>query len=118
MPVSRHSCEEPDLLLKFVKVAIIEIITSDSPKGPSRDWLKFVKSSSAKTKIQQWFKKADREENIEKGKEILDREIKRIGMLHSDLFKQEWLNVVLQRFNYATLDDMFAAIRIWGNITR
>ena len=63
-------------------------------------------------------KKADREENIEKGKDILDREIKRIGMTHSDLFKQEWLNQVLERFNYSSLDDMCSAVRIWSNFTR
>ncbi len=89
---------------------IIEIITSDTPKGPSRDWLKFVKSSSAKTKIQQWFKKTEREENIVRGKETLDKEIKRIGMNHSDLFKSEWIDVVLKRYNYQTQDDMFANI--------
>ena len=105
------------IVTKLKNGDIVDIITSDTPKGPSRDWLKFVKSSSAKTKIQQWFKKADREENIEKGKEILDREIKRIGMSQSDLFKQEWINQVLERFNYASLDDMCSAVRIWSNIT-
>ena len=89
---------------------IVEVITSDTPKGPSRDWLKYVKSSSAKTKIQQWFKKADREENIVRGKEILDKEIKRIGMNHSDLFKPEWIDIVLKRYNYPSTDDMFANI--------
>ena len=98
------------IVTKLKNGDIVDIITSDTPKGPSRDWLKFVKSSSAKTKIQQWFKKADREENIEKGKEILDREIKRIGMTHSDLFKQEWINQVLERFNYSNLDDMCSAV--------
>ena len=98
------------IVTKLKSGDIIEIITSDTPKGPSRDWLKFVKSSSAKTKIQQWFKKAEREDNIIRGKEILDREIKRIGMSHSDLFKTEWVNNVLKRFNYSTTEDMFAAI--------
>ena len=98
------------IVTKLKSGDIVEVITSDTPKGPSRDWLKFVKSSSAKTKIQQWFKKAEREDNIIRGKDILDREIKRIGMQHSDLFKPEWVNIVLERFNYATTDDMFAAI--------
>jgi len=89
---------------------IIDIVTSDSSKGPSRDWLRFVKSTGARNKIQQWFKKADREENIEKGKDILDREIKRIGMNHSDLFRTEWVNNVLERYNYSGTDDMFASI--------
>lgn len=89
---------------------IVEIITSDTAKGPSRDWLKIVKSSSAKTKIQQWFKKTEREDNIEKGKDILDKEIKKIGMSHSDLFKPEWIQVVLNRYNYNAVEDMYASI--------
>ena len=89
---------------------IVEIITSDTSKGPSRDWIKIVKSTSARNKIQQWFKKAEREENITKGKEILDKEIKKIGMNHSELFKTEWLQIVLKRYNYNTQDDMFASI--------
>ncbi|MGN1311089.1 MAG: RelA/SpoT family protein [Clostridia bacterium] len=89
---------------------IVEIITSDTSKGPSRDWIKIVKSTSARNKIQQWFKKAEREENITKGKEILDKEIKKIGMNHSDLFKPEWIQTVLKRYNYNSQDDMFASI--------
>ena len=93
---------------------IVEIITSDTSKGPSRDWLKLVKSSSAKTKIQQWFKKAEREQNITKGKETLEKEIKKIGMNHADLFKPEWIQIVLNRYNYNTTDDMFASIGFGG----
>lgn len=93
---------------------IVEIITSETAKGPSRDWLKIVKSSSAKTKIQQWFKKTEREENIEKGKDILDKEIKKIGMNHSNLFKPEWIQVVLNRYNYNTVEDMYASIGFGG----
>ncbi len=89
---------------------IVEIITSDTSKGPSRDWIKIVKSTSARNKIQQWFKKAEREENITKGKEILDKEIKKLGMNHSDLFKPEWIQAVLKRYNYNSQDDMFASI--------
>lgn len=89
---------------------IVEIITADTSKGPSRDWLKIVKSTSAKNKIQQYFKKAEREENITKGKDILEKEIKKIGMTHADLFKPEWIQIVLKRYNYPTQDDMFASI--------
>ncbi len=89
---------------------IIEIITSDNQKGPSLDWLKIVKSNQARNKIQQWFKKEKREENILKGKEMLDKEIKRIGFEHSDLFKDTWINIVLDRYKYKTTEDMFAAI--------
>ena len=98
------------IVTKLKSGDIVEIITSDTAKGPSRDWLKFVKSSSAKTKISQWFKKAEREDNILRGKETLDREIKRIGMSHSDLFKPEWINNVLERYHYSNTDDMFASI--------
>ena len=93
---------------------IIEIITSDTAKGPSRDWLKIVKSSSAKTKIQQWFKKTEREDNIEKGKDILEKEIKKIGMAHNELLKPEWIQIVLNRYNYNTVDDMYANIGFGG----
>ena len=93
---------------------IVEIMTSDTAKGPSRDWLKIVKSSSAKTKITQWFKKTEREANIEKGKEILDKEIKKIGMTHSDLFKPEWIQIALNRYNYNTVEDMYASIGFGG----
>ena len=89
---------------------IVDIITSDTSKGPSRDWLKIVKSSSAKNKIQQYFKKAEREQNIAKGKETIEKEIKKIGMTHNELFKPEWLQIVLKRYNYNTQDDMFASI--------
>ncbi len=89
---------------------IVEVITSDKSKGPSRDWLKFVKSSQAKSKIQQWFKKNLREENISKGKEAIDREIKRIGMTHTELFKPEFVQVALDRYKYNSLDDMYASV--------
>ena len=93
---------------------IVEIITSDTSKGPSRDWLKLVKSSSAKTRIQQWFKKTEREENIEKGKEILNKEIKKLGMQHNDLLKPEWIQIVLNRYNYNTVEDMYANVGFGG----
>ena len=102
------------IVTKLKNGDIVEIITSDTSKGPSRDWLKLVKSSSAKNKIQQWFKKADREQNIEKGKEILERETKRIGMSHAELFKPEWLQLTLDRYNYHSLDDMYASVGYGG----
>jgi GTP pyrophosphokinase len=89
---------------------IVDIITSDNSKGPSRDWLKLVKSTAARNKIQNWFKKAQREENTIKGKELIDKELKRIVMTFAELFKTEWLNIVLEKYKYATLDDCYAAI--------
>ncbi len=89
---------------------IVEIITSDSTKGPSRDWLKIVKTTQARNKIQNWFKKALRDENILKGKEQIEKELKRIGMSFADLFKTEWVNKALEKYKYNTLEDCYAAI--------
>ena len=89
---------------------IVEIITSDQSKGPSRDWLKFVKSTTARNKILTWFKKAERAENIIKGKEIIEKEIKKIGMSHVELAKQEYLQVVLNKYKFNSLDDMYASV--------
>ena len=89
---------------------IVDIITSENAKGPSRDWLKFVQSTRAKNKIQQWFKKANREENIERGKEILSKEIKRLGLNETELNKQEYLNAVLERYKYPNITEMQAAV--------
>ena len=89
---------------------IIEIITSENSKGPSMDWLKFVKSTSAKNRIQQWFKKERKTENIEKGKESIDRELKRIGVSHTDIFKTEYINPMLERYKFKNIDDMYASV--------
>ena len=89
---------------------IVEIITSDQAKGPSRDWLKFVKSSSAKNKIQGWFKKNQRAENIVKGKDLIEKEIKRLGISYSSLFKTEYINAALNRYKFNTIDDMYSSV--------
>ncbi len=89
---------------------IIEIITSENSKGPSMDWLKFVKSSQAKNRIQQWFKKEKKAENIEKGKEAIERELKRIGIPYAELFKLEYINPMLDRYKYKNLEEMYAAV--------
>ncbi len=98
------------IITKLNNGDIVEIITTDNPKGPSRDWLKFVQSSSAKTKIQQWFKKAEREENIEKGKDLLQKEIKRIGMTESQLYKAEYINATLERYKFSNVNDMYSSV--------
>ncbi len=89
---------------------IVEIVTSDQSKGPSRDWLKFVKSTSAKNKIQSWFKKNQRSENIDKGKDLIEKEIKRIGIPYSKLFKGEYIQVALDRYKFSSIEDMYAAV--------
>ncbi len=93
---------------------IVEILTSEQPKGPSRDWLKFVKSSSAKTRINQWFKRAQRSENIEKGKEAIEKEAKKIGIKYSDLVRPEWLQLAVERYKFQTTEDLYASIGFGG----
>ena len=104
------------IITKLKNGDIIEIITSDNSKGPSRDWLKYVKTSIAKNRIKQWFKKAEREENIVKGKELLEKEIKRIGMSQTDLYKQEYVNAALTRYKFNSIDDMYSSVG-FGAIT-
>ena len=89
---------------------IVEILTSDQTKGPSRDWIKFVKSSGARNRILSWFKKNQREENIEKGKDLIEKELKKIGVKHEDIFKPEFINAALNRYKYSTIDDMYASV--------
>ena len=98
------------IITKVKSGDIVEIITSDNSKGPSLDWLKFVKSTSAKNKIQQWFKKERKTENIEKGKEAIERELKRIGIPYTELFKIEYINPMLDRYKYKNLEEMYAAV--------
>ncbi len=96
---------------------IVEIITSKNAAGPSRDWLKFVKSSEARNKIRHWFKKERREENIEKGKEMIEREVRRNGFQMSDFLKVEWLNKILKRLTVKSLDDLYASVGYGGILT-
>ncbi len=87
---------------------IVEILTSKN-SFPKRDWLNIAKTSQSKTKIRQWFKKEQREENILKGKEILEREVKKQG-IESDLPKPEKIIEAGKKFSLFTLDDIYAAI--------
>ena len=98
------------IVTKLKSGDIVEILTSDQAKGPSRDWLKFVKSSGARNKILSWFKKNQRAENIEKGKDSIERELKKIGVKHEDLFKPEFINAALNRYKYNSIDDMYASV--------
>lgn len=94
---------------------IVDIMTSSAIHGPSRDWLKICKTSQARTKINQWFKKERREENILRGKDMIDKELKRIGVSHSELFKPEWIEkLILKKYGFHTEDDMYAAVGFGG----
>ena len=94
---------------------IVEVITSDNSKGPSRDWLKFVKSTAARNKIKSWFKKAQKAENIERGKELIEKELKRIGLSHTELFKIEYINPMFEKYKYKNLEEMYAAVGFGAN---
>ncbi len=89
---------------------IVEIVTSSTSKGPSRDWLKIARSSNAKSKIRQWFKRTFKEENVDKGRESLEKEAKRQGFNFSEIMKAEYMDAVLKKFNYQRIDDLYASI--------
>ena len=88
----------------------IEIITSQNSKGPSRDWLNIVKSSQAKNKINQWFKSEFKEDNIVKGRELIERYCKMKGVNISDLTKHEFVAKVLAKYNLKEWNAVLAAI--------
>lgn len=92
---------------------IVEIITSSAVHGPSRDWLKIIKTSQARNKINAWFKKENRAENIVKGKESLEREIKREG-LPGELLGEDYLSYLIKRYGYGNIDDLYANIGYGG----
>lgn len=89
---------------------IVEILTSENIAGPSMDWLKIVASSSTRTKINQWFKKSKRKEHVQRGKDLLEREIKKAGFAVADLLKPEFLSPIQQRYQYQQADDLYAGI--------
>lgn len=94
---------------------IVEVLTSSQQgKGPSRDWLKIVKTSSAKTKIRSWFKKERREENIAEGKTEFDREIKRNKIRFTDEEYESLVSSLAERQRCPSIDDFYAAIGYGG----
>jgi GTP pyrophosphokinase len=93
---------------------IIEIITQKEGAGPKRDWLKIVKTTSARTKIRQWFKREKREENIVEGKEAFEHELKKAGMQFADEDLEECMKPICQRHHCLTMDDFYAAVGYGG----
>lgn len=92
---------------------IVEILTNNQ-HGPSRDWLQICKTSRARNKINQWFKKERRDDNIIEGKEQIERELRRLGNTHAQLFRPEWVAVILRRYGFNSLDDLYAAVGYGG----
>ena len=95
---------------------IVEIRTSKNAPGPSRDWLNVAKSGSARTKIKQWYKKERREENVIRGREMLEDELKHNGLTLDDAQDEETIAPILKRLSFGTIEDLYAAIG-YGGVT-
>jgi GTP diphosphokinase / guanosine-3',5'-bis(diphosphate) 3'-diphosphatase len=93
---------------------IVDIMTSKHAYGPSKDWIKLAQTSQAKTKIKQFFKKQQKDENILKGKELVEREIRNFGIQPKEVYTTDNLNRVSEKFNFANEEDMFAAVGYQG----
>jgi GTP diphosphokinase / guanosine-3',5'-bis(diphosphate) 3'-diphosphatase len=89
---------------------IVEILTSKHSYGPSQDWLKLAQTSHAKNKIRQFFKKQRREENIEKGKELVEKEIRNLDFDIKEVLTPENVKRVAEKFNFSNEEDMYAAV--------
>jgi len=93
---------------------IVDIRTSKNAPGPSRDWLQLAKSSSARTKIKQWFKKEKREENIQRGRDMFETELKRNGLTMADVLDEDVLPHILRKLSVPSMDELYAAIGYGG----
>ena len=93
---------------------IVEVRTSKNAPGPSRDWLQLAKSSSARTKIKQWFKKERREENIQYGRTLFEAEMRRNGLSMSDIMDEDVLPAILKKLSVPSMDELYAAIGYGG----
>lgn len=91
---------------------IVEILTSQSAKGPNMDWLNIAKSNQAKSKIRAWFKRVKKEENITKGKELLEKELKKQGVSFSDIAKGDAYERLQKRYNIHNIEDLYANVGI------
>ena len=93
---------------------IVEVLTSKTAKGPSRDWLKIAKSNEARNKIRQWFKKEKREENIATGRAAFESELKHVGLKLEAITAPEVLPSILRKVRFGTLDELYASIGYGG----
>ncbi len=88
----------------------VEIITSQNSKGPSRDWLNIVATSQARNKINQWFKKEFKQDNITRGREAIERYARSKGLVMSDLLRPEWMEMVERKYGFQDWDAILAAV--------
>ncbi len=95
---------------------IVEILTSKASSGPSRDWLNIARSGSARTKIKQWFKKERREENVVRGKEMFDAEMRRNGISLAEANDADVIAPLLKKLSFSSIEDLYAAIG-YGGVT-
>ena len=95
---------------------VVEILTSNSSKGPSRDWVKKVKMQSTKDKINYFFKKQMKEENIKLGKSMIEQYAKANDVILSSIMKDEWINPILKKSAFVSLDELYAAVG-YGSIS-
>ena len=93
---------------------IVEVITSKSAHGPSRDWMNICKSNEARNKIRQWFKKEKREENIATGRASFEAELKRSGITLAQITAEDALPFILRKVRFNSLDELYAAIGYGG----
>ncbi len=93
---------------------IVEILTSKKAAGPGSDWLNIVKTSSARSKIRAWFKREKRAENLAKGQELLEKEIRRQGHQVQELYREEWMDKVARRVGFQNEEDLLVAIGYGG----
>ena len=89
---------------------VVDIQVSKAPKGPSRDWINIVKSSHTRERIRQWFKKQERAENVTRGREMLDKEIRRLGQGDLSSVDEARVRTLCKSFTFNSADDLFAAI--------
>ncbi|MCL2671248.1 MAG: bifunctional (p)ppGpp synthetase/guanosine-3',5'-bis(diphosphate) 3'-pyrophosphohydrolase [Clostridiales bacterium] len=118
-----HHCHQARVNGHLVKLTyvlqtndVVEIITNNAQVGPNRDWLNIVKTKGAQNKIRQWFKRANREENEERGRAILAETAKHLGQNLATLLTSEYEEEIFKRHNFGSAADMYAAIG-YGGIT-
>ncbi|SHN78890.1 RelA/SpoT family protein [Desulfitobacterium chlororespirans] len=95
---------------KLANGDIVEILTSKQSNGPSRDWLSFVKTSQAKNRIRGWFKKEKREENVARGREGIEREVRKLGLDPAQVLKSDLLLKIGKSYNITNVEDLYAAM--------